>query len=221
MSLIREEAPSTIERRVRDLVLEHVRRVCEAVREMVLTLESYTSMSSREVLLHLSRTKQMEGEADDYRRNVYEYLAKASAAILNREDWIRLSMDLDKVADLAYSVAYRVSMACDRGWFPPSEVVAKINELAETTLQLCEKLKEALFVYSFNVERALAICRDIEKGEEEVDKLHRDLSTKILEVVPLPLTLLLKDVCERMESMSDTIMDAVQDLRLIALYRVG
>lgn len=221
MGLIREEAPSAVERRVRDLVLEHVRRVCEAVREMVLTIESYTSMNSGGVLLHLAKTKQMEGEADDYRRSIYEYLAKASIAILNREDWIRMSMDLDKVADLAYSVAYRASVACDKGWFPPAEVVASLNELAETTLQLCEKLKEAFFIYSFNVERSLAICRDIEKAEEEVDKLHRDLNMRILEVTTLPLTLLLRDICERMEEMSDTIVDAVQDLRLIALYRVG
>ncbi|MEM4700148.1 MAG: DUF47 family protein [Candidatus Nezhaarchaeales archaeon] len=221
MSLIREEAASAVERKVRDLVLEHVRRVCEAVRGMVLTIESYTSMNPRAVLLHLAKTKQMEGEADDCRRNIYEYLAKASVAILNREDWIRMSIDLDKVADLAYSTAYRASIACDKGWFPPAEIVAGLNELAETTLQLCERLKEAFFVYSFNVERALAICKDIEKAEEEIDRLHRDLDMKILEVTTPPLTLLLRDVCERMEEMSDTIMDAVQDLRLIALYRIG
>lgn len=221
MGLIREETPPIVERRVRDLVLEHVRRVSEAVRGMVLTIESYTSANSREVLLHLSRTKQMEGEADDFRRDIYEYLAKASIAILNREDWIRLSMDLDKVADLAYSVAYRVSIACDKGWLPPAEIAAGLNELAETTLQLCERLKEAFFVYSFNAERALAVCNDIERGEEEVDRLHRDLDMKILEATSPPLTLVLRDVCERMESISDTIMDAVQDLRLIALYRAG
>jgi len=45
---------------------------------------------------------------------------------------------------------------------------------------------------------------------------------KILEVAaPLPLTLLLRDVCERMESISDLIIDAVQDLRLLAFYRAG
>ncbi|RLF08997.1 MAG: hypothetical protein DRJ69_05455 [Thermoprotei archaeon] len=214
------EPVSVVERRVRDLILEHTRRVCEAVRGMVLTIESYTSMDSRGVALHLKRTKQMEGEADDYRRNIYEFLARASPALLNREDWLRLSIDLDKMADLAYSVAYRVSIACDKGWFPPREVVSKLGELAEATLQLCEKLKEALFTYTFNVERALAVCKEIELGEEEIDRMHRDLEMKILEVgAPLPLTMLLRDVCERMESVSDFIIDAVQDLRLIAFYR--
>jgi len=215
-----EPAPPLIERKVRDLVLEHVRRVCEAVRNMVLTIESYVSMDQRGVALHLTRTKQMEGEADDYRRNIYEYLAKASPALLNREDWVRLSIDLDKMADLAYSVAYRISIACDKAWFPPSEVVSKLGEMAEATLQLCEKLKEALFTYTFNVEHALNVCREIEGMEEDIDRIHRDLAMMILEVAaPLPLTLLLRDICERMESISDFILDAVQDLRLLAFYR--
>lgn len=215
-------ASSSVERRVRDLILEHSRRVCEAVRGMVLTIEGYVSMDSGRVALHLTQTKQAEGEADDYRRSAYEYLAKASPALLNREDWLRLSIDLDKIADLAYAVAYRVSIACDKGWFPPPVIMSRLSELAEATLQLCEKLKEALFTYSFNVERALIVCSEIEKGEEEVDRLHRDLEMKILELAaPLPLTLLLRDFCERIETISDLIIDAVQDLRLLAFYRAG
>ncbi|PCN50593.1 hypothetical protein B6U99_03545 [Candidatus Geothermarchaeota archaeon ex4572_27] len=172
-----EPALTVVERKVRDLVLEHVRRVCEAVRNMVLTIESYLAGDSRGVTLYLARTRQMEGEADDYRRNVYEFLARTSPALLNREDWVRLSIDLDKVADLAYSVAYRVSIACEKGWSPPREVASKLGEMAEAGLQLCEKLKEALFTYAYNAERA------------------------------------------RIENMSDLILDAVQDLRLIAFHR--
>jgi len=215
-----EHAPTVVERKVRDLVLEHVRRVSEAVRGMVLTIEGYLAGDSRSVALYLSRTKQMESEADDYRRNVYEYLARASPALLNREDWVRLSIDLDKVADLAYSVAYRVSIACEKGWLPPVEVASKLSEMAEASLQLCEQLKEALFTYAYNAERALNVCREIESEEEAVDRLHRDLEMKILEVsAPLPLTLLLRDVSERIENLSDLILDAVQDLRLIAFHR--
>lgn len=217
-----EATPSTAERRIRDLILEHARRVSEAVRCMVLTIESYTSIDSGGVALHASQTKLMEDEAESCKRNVYEYIAKSSPALMNREDWLRLSIDLDEVADLAYSVAYRVSIACDKGWFPPKDVGLRMRELAESTLQLCEKLKEALFTYTFNVERALAICEEAERGEVEVDRVHRDLEMKILEVAaPLPLTLLLRDVCERMESASDRIIDAVQDLKLLALYRAS
>lgn len=214
-------SPSIAERRVRDLVLEHARRVGEATRNMVLTVESYIYRNSGEVRMYHDRTKQMEKEADEYRRNIYEHLAKASPTLLNKEDWLRLSINLDKIADLAYAASYRASIACEKKWNPSNEVALKMRDMAEAALKLCEKLKEALFTFTFNVEKALNVCIEAEKMEEDVDRIHRDLEMAILESsFSLPVTLVLRSLCERMEEMSDLIIDAIQDLRLLASFRM-
>lgn len=213
---------SAVERRVYELIYEHSRNAHEAFRLLTLAVDSYLSREVGETRKYADQIKSIEVKADDLKRSIYEYLAKAAPGLLYREEWLRLLFDLDRIIDVSDGVAVRVSIASEKGWLPPENVATALKELTEATLQICEKLKEAVHTFAFNAERALAVCHDIEVHEEGIDKLHRSLSSLILEAhMSIPLTLILRDITERIESVSDLVIDAVEDLRVLSLRRVA
>lgn len=212
---------STVERKAYELLYEHLRSAYEAFRLLSLAVDSYLSGKVDEVNEYANKVKNIETKANDLKRSIYEYLAKAAPGLLYREEWLRFLFDLDRMIDVSDGLAVRVAIAASKGWLPPENIATALRELIEVTLHICEKLKEVFHTFAFNAERALTLCRDIEVQEEGIDRLHRRLSSLILEAhMSIPLTLILRDIAERIENVSDLVVDAVEDLRVLSLRRI-
>jgi phosphate transport system protein len=87
---------------------------------------------------------------------------------------LRMSADLERMGDMAHHVA-KITRLRHPGAAIPSELLLTIEELGKSVKVIAEKCSEV--ISDRNLEKAL----EMEKDDDEVDRLHRKLFTTLLD----------------------------------------
>ncbi len=105
-----------------------------------------------------------------------------------------------------------------RGWEVPEGIIGELTEVADMAFDSLLKLREAMMSLGFNSEKAIGFSREIDEIERKVDTLHVKVEMSIIASdASLPVILMLKDTVNQLEELVDTVRDASDLIRIIAL----
>ncbi|MGC8936858.1 MAG: DUF47 domain-containing protein [Candidatus Methanomethylicaceae archaeon] len=205
-----------------DLIIEHTRKVQDSVRFVVEAFSKYKSSQISELKSIYQKISVLEEEADRIKRELIEQLTKSAPAFLYREDFLRLIIRVDEVAELSLSLSRQLSRISESGWTPTQLVGEVFEKLSGEVLTEYERLRDAIMVLPMNPKRTIELVVNVHEEESKVDNSYYESDFRILmEVKKIEELLIYRDMLRLLEDMADIIEDSSDDLRVLALHRVA
>jgi predicted phosphate transport protein (TIGR00153 family) len=207
--------------RLLDFVMEHSKKLWNSYRYLEEMMELYLKNRTNKRIKELAEEiKKVEKEGNDVKLRIFDYLARVGEALMYREDWMRLILNLDGLLDYVDSISYRLSIAASKKWYLTPEVAEEFRKLLLLINMMFDKLKQALSLLSTDALKVLELCNELEDLEGEVDERHRELNLVLLESnISFSAFMVLYEVLERLETLADLAVKTGDNLRLIAMHR--
>ncbi|MFP3204415.1 MAG: phosphate transport regulator [Metallosphaera yellowstonensis] len=153
---------------------------------------------------------------------VGEYIIKVREGLLDRDLYIDILNNLEKISQNLDAASYRLSVLLSRGTQLDELLSKLIVVISEKLLASLTHLVESLRLLSVNAQKAVDAVRNIMRLEEEVDDLYRSLELKLFErkYDDLIYVMLLKDIADRLEDSEDMVRDSATSITYIAFGRL-
>ncbi|QGA54769.1 phosphate transport regulator [Sulfolobus sp. E5-1-F] len=151
-----------------------------------------------------------------------EYIFKIREGLLDKDLYIEILNNLEKIAQNLDAATYRLSVMISR----QMNIDDVINRLL---IVICEKIItsityfiEALRLLSINSKNSYENARNIIKLEQEIDELYRSLELTLFEkkLVDFSYIMLLKDIADRLEDSEDLLKSSADNITYIAYERM-
>jgi uncharacterized protein Yka (UPF0111/DUF47 family) len=122
------------------------------------------------------------------------------------------------IMDQTKGISARFIAIQKHGYAVPEDVAQSLNSLSDIALDAMIKLREAMMSLGFNSEKAVGFTKEIDELEKIFDEAYFKVEmTVITSDMELPAVLIMKDAITLMENMVDTVRDASDLIRIIAL----
>ncbi len=205
-----------------DVLSEHVRTVQDAVVALVNSFDSYVDGNTDSLKINYAKISEFEEAADVYKMSLIDQLTKAAPGLLYREDFLRLVVKVDEVAELAQSISRLLVTLSEQRWIPTPPISDGLKVLAGEVFTTYDKLRDSIQALAMNPHNTLKLVGAVHACEAKVDQLYQELDFKALvEVKQVEMLLVIRDLLGMLEHMTDIIEDASDDARVLALHRVA
>ena len=165
----------------------------------------------KDVETRVQQLKDIEHKGDEMTHNVLTRLNQTFITPFDREDIYRLASSLDDVLDFVYSAGERLIMYKIRGIYPAA------SELAGVVVRQSEQLCEAVAVLEKH-DRALQICVEINRLENEADRIATTAVARLFDTEKDPINLIKqKELYEILESATDKAEDAANVIESVVV----
>ena len=155
-----------------------------------------------------------EKAADKIKAELIVLLHKSFTTPINRDQIHTLTIELDRVINALQDVAQAVGM------YSIKESTAESREMAALAADACMRLNSAVTVLSEKRATAqiIALCKEIDVIESEVDKVERRAVTKLFENGGSPWTAMkMREFYALQESVLDCCKDAAKTIEEILI----
>ncbi len=157
-------------------------------------------------------------ESSEIKATLINELHEIGGVLVSREDFFRLISSFGDIMDHINSVGLRFYEMEKRGWEVPEGIAEKVIEVADLAFDSLIKLREAMMSLGFNSEKSIGFTREIDELERKVDTIHVQVEMDIIASdAPFPTIIMLKDTINQIEELVDTVRDASDLIRIIAL----
>ena len=157
-------------------------------------------------------------ESSEIKATLINELHEIGGVLVSREDFFRLISSFGDIMDHINSVGQRFYEMEKRGWEVPEGIAEKVIEVADLAFDSLIKLREAMMSLGFNSEKSIGFTREIDELERKVDTIHVQVEMDIIASdAPFPTIIILKDTINQIEELVDTVRDAADLIRIIAL----
>jgi uncharacterized protein len=196
---------------------DEINRILNAVRDLSSLPELIIKSDKSEVKQVLERIKNTEDEVEALRRKITREIADVGGLMMNRENLLNTAYTMDEIAGYITGIAFKLSNI--KGATLKKEKIEKdLSELIEQAVDQIYKLNEIVRALGGNATVAIDLAHEAQKMERMVDEKYRALTIKVLEEVTTTKELmLLKDVVEGIEEMSDKCLQVSDSFILLAL----
>jgi uncharacterized protein len=196
---------------------DEINRILNAVRDLSSLPELIIKSDKSEVKQVLERIKNTEDEVEALRRKITREIADVGGLMMNRENLLNTAYTMDEIAGYITGIAFKLSNI--KGATLKKEKIEKdLSELIEQAVDQIYKLNEIVRALGGNATVAIDLAHEAQKMERMVDEKYRALTIKVLEEVTITKELmLLKDVVEGIEEMSDKCLQVSDSFILLAL----
>lgn len=203
------ESAEQTRRRILETCQNHVRHILDAYRELCLMITAYLNGEDNEVLQHYKNTVRLNDEATEIKRAIMKEVSEIGMILLSREDFIRLSSEVNTIADYTSGASFRLAELSSRKWKINSELMKDLSGLAEATLDCLIRLRETILSMSYGGSKTIEISKHVEAAEKIVDAIYRKVDLKIINSdLKLPLLLIMRDIAEFLEGIADVCENA-------------
>lgn len=210
----------TEDRTMRNLLMlcqDYTRLIVEAFRKILAITDSLTKDEGTASGFEEAISTVLD-ESTKVRRTLIKELEEIGGVLSGREDFFRLVSTFGDIVDHVFSIGIRLAEAEKREWAIPEKASKGIQEISDIAFDTLLKLREAMMSLGFNSEKSVAFTKEIDELEKKLDSLYMQVEMKIItSEIDLPLLLMLKDVAMLIESLVDTVRDASDLIRIIAL----
>jgi len=202
------------------LAQEQIRKVLDCLRNLSLMMETLFQGRGGPKAVEQSQLQVLasENEAKEGRRVIESEIAKVGAILANREDFMRLVDDVDKIADLAEGISFRIVWLSKDNMKAKKNVLKELHTMTESVLVAVTRLREALLAVTLSAETFSNKIKETEDAEHVVDEMYRRIDLMILEsdmkIAPLLLT---REVAGMLEDVADKAEEAADTLRALSL----
>ena len=196
---------------------DEINRILNASRELGTLTESLMKKDKKAVKNTLEQISTIEEEVENLRRKITREVADVGGLIMNRENLLNTSYTMDEIAGYITGIAFKLSNV-NIATLKSSKLDKDISELISLVVDEVYKLNEIIRSLNTNTANAIELAQETQTIEREIDIKYREATIKLLNEVKDPKELLLiKDVIEGIEEMSDKCQRVSDSFILLAL----
>jgi uncharacterized protein Yka (UPF0111/DUF47 family) len=157
-------------------------------------------------------------DSSSIKSSLIRELNEIGGVLMSRDDFFRLISSLGDIMDKIKGIGARFIEIRKRGYKVPEDVAQGIINLSDMAFVSMIKLREAMMSLGFNSEKAVGFTKEIDEQEKKFDEAYFKVEmTVITSEMELPAILIMKDAINLMENTVDTVRDASDLIRIIAL----
>ena len=196
---------------------DEINRILNASRELATLTESLMKKDKKGIKNTLEQISTIEEEVENLRRKITREVADVGGLIMNRENLLNTAYTMDEIAGYITGIAFKLSNV-KITTLKSSKLDKDIGELISLVVDEVYKLNEIIRSLNTNTANAIELAQETQTIEREIDIKYRDATIKLLDEVKDPKELLLiKDVIEGIEEMSDKCQRVSDSFILLAL----
>jgi len=197
---------------------DEINRILNAVRDLS-TLPGLIIKADKTEIKHvIERIKNTEDEVEALRRKITREIADVGGLMMNRENLLNSAYTMDEIAGFITGIAFK--LAAIKGATLKKEKLDKdLVDLIEKAVDQIYKINEIIRSLAGNNSTvAIDLAHEAQKIERLIDDKYRALTIRVLdETSTTKELLLLKDVIEGIEEMSDKCLQVSDSFILLAL----
>lgn len=194
-----------------------INRILNASRELATLTEALMKKDKKGIKNTLEQISTIEEEVENLRRKITREVADVGGLIMNRENLLNTAYTMDEIAGYITGIAFKLSNV-KITTLKSSKLDKDIAELISLVVDEVYKLNEIIRSLNTNTANAIELAQETQTIEREIDIKYRDATIKLLNEVKDPKELLLiKDVIEGIEEMSDKCQRVSDSFILLAL----
>ena len=196
---------------------DEINRILNASRELGTLTDSLMKKDKKAIKNTLEQISTIEEEVENLRRKITRDVADVGGLIMNRENLLNTAYTMDEIAGYITGIAFKLSNV-KITTLKSSKLDKDISELISLVVDEVYKLNEIIRSLNTNTANAIELAQETQTIEREIDIKYRDATIKLLNEVKDPKELLLiKDVIEGIEEMSDKCQRVSDSFILLAL----
>ena len=196
---------------------DEINRILNAVRDLSSLPSLIIKADKSEIKQTLERIKNTEDEVEALRRKITREIADVGGLMMNRENLLNTAYTMDDIAGYITGIAFKLSNI-KAATLKKEKLEKELSELIEKAVDQIYKLNEIVRALGGNATVAIDLAHEAQKIEREVDEKYRELTIKVLDgVTTTKELLLLKDVVEGIEEMSDKCLEVSDSFIMLAL----
>jgi len=196
---------------------DEINRILNASRELASLTESLMKKDKKGIKDTLAQISTIEEEVENLRRKITREVADVGGLIMNRENLLNTAYTMDEIAGYITGIAFKLSNV-KITTLKSSKLDKDISELISLVVDEVYKLNEIIRSLNTNTANAIELAQETQTIERQIDIKYREATIKLLNEVKDPKELLLiKDVIEGIEEMSDKCQRVSDSFILLAL----
>jgi len=196
---------------------DEINRILNASRELSTLTDSLMKKDKKAIKNTLEQISTIEEEVENLRRKITREVADVGGLIMNRENLLNTAYTMDEIAGYITGIAFKLSNV-KITTLKNSKLDVDISELISLVVDEVYKLNEIIRSLNTNTANAIELAQETQTIEREIDIKYREATIKLLNEVKDPKELLLiKDVIEGIEEMSDKCQRVSDSFILLAL----
>ncbi|MCP8307676.1 MAG: DUF47 family protein [archaeon] len=215
--MFRGEAEVLVRRKTLAILQDEVKLVVEAARELSSAYSALLNYDSATLKTSVEKIKNAEISVEALRRSLARELAEIGAMIMSREDVLRTAYAIENVVHFINGIAFRVSQISGKV-IQDSKLSNEIKELVDMAVEIVQRLSEVIRSLTINPAQSIELAGNVEKLERQIDDKYRAITVKVLnEVNSIKDLIVLMDIVERIEDMSDACLSTSDSVTILAL----
>jgi uncharacterized protein len=197
---------------------DEINRILNAVRDLSILPGLIIKADKAEIKQLLERIKNTEDEVESLRRKITREISDVGGLMMHRENLLNSAYTMDEIAGYITGLAFKLSNI-KAATLKKEKLDKDLRELIELAVDQIQKINEIIrALASNNSTVAIDLAHEAQKIERLVDDKYRALSIRVLdETVTIKELLLLKDIVEGIEEMSDKVLQVSDSFILLAL----
>ncbi len=196
---------------------DEINRILNAARELATLPDLMMKKDKKGIKNSLEQISTIEEEVENLRRKITREVADVGGLIMNRENLLNTAYTMDEIAGYITGIAFKLSNI-KITTLKSANLDGDITKLIELVVDEVYKLNEIIRSLNTNTANAIELAQETQKIEREIDVKYRQATIKLLsEVTNMKELLLIKDVIEGIEEMSDKCQRVSDSFILLAL----
>jgi predicted phosphate transport protein (TIGR00153 family) len=196
---------------------DEINRILNAARELATLTDLIMKKDKAGIKAVNDQISSIEEEVENLRRKITREVADVGGLIMNRENLLNTAYTMDEIAGYITGIAFKLSIikpATLKGAKLDADIAALIDLLVDEVY----KLNEIVRGLNTNTANAIELAQETQKIEREIDRKYRQAVVKALDEISNTKELLLvKDVIQGIEEMSDKCQQVSDSFILLAL----
>ena len=197
---------------------DEINRILNAVRDLSILPGLIVKADKAEIKQVLERIKNTEDEVEALRRKITREISDVGGLMMHRENLLNSAYTMDEIAGYITGIAFKLSNI-KAATLKKEKLDKDLKELIELAVDQIQKINEIIrSLASNNSTVAIDLAHEAQKIERAVDDKYRALSIRVLdEISTTKELLLLKDIVDGIEEMSDKVLQVSDSFILLAL----
>ncbi|RLI21540.1 hypothetical protein DRO54_03415 [Candidatus Bathyarchaeota archaeon] len=207
------------EERAIQMIKHHLSITVSIVEDLEKAIHAAIKGQKEEMRKAITRVAKNEEEADKIRRKVMDELSHGELSPIDREDLMNVVKGVDMVADWSHETARLLAV------LPMEEVPESVKkaciEMMEGVKKCVFSLRKCVSSMIENPKEALNAADEVEREEEKVDDLHRNVRRALVQEreIRASVAVLVNEFNEALEMISDWCEDTCDQVRIIMIRR--
>ena len=196
---------------------DEINRILNAARELATLPDLMMKKDKTGIKNALEQISTIEEEVENLRRKITREVADVGGLIMNRENLLNTAYTMDEIAGYITGIAFKLSNI-KITTLKSANLDGDITALIELVVDEVYELNEIIRSLNTNTANAIELAQETQKIEREIDVKYRQATIKLLSgVTNMKELLLIKDVIEGIEEMSDKCQRVSDSFILLAL----